>query len=271
MKKQITKPKQAKESNNNLFEQYTNSLSKEDKDEKEILSIRNKIILFNQPLVTHVINKYFSKNIRSKSTMQDLIQEGTFGLIEAINRFKPDKGFKFSTYAAWWIRQAVDQSLRETESPIVIPPHIVNIYNKYLTASQTKGISIEEALEQDYKQGLITKKMMLSTISAIGCNKTFVSINGTSLKNDSSSSNGKNQSNNDLTRSKKYSNNTAFKTNESDSQDAHIDNKNIIKSVKDALINIGPKKRNVILLRFGIVEKPIMLNSELKDSKGTNK
>ena len=64
-KQAITKPltnvSKPKESNKSLFEQYSNLLTEKDKNEKEILKLRNKIILFNQPLVTHVINKYFSK------------------------------------------------------------------------------------------------------------------------------------------------------------------------------------------------------------------
>lgn len=240
----IKKPKTTKNQNGKLFETY--ALALEAKDEKELIKIRNEIILHNQPLVTHVINKYFSKNIRSKSTMQDLIQEGCFGLAEAIKRFKPDKGFKFSTYAAWWIRQAVNEALRENESPIIIPPHIINLQNKYITIAQEKGISFEEAVEIDYKSGVLSEKMMFSAIAAINGNKNLYSIDTPSLKEEK---NGKKVKNFDSDK------------NASIQYDAEgdIDKQIMVKIMKNALKNLGTKKRNALLLRFGIIENPIKL------------
>jgi len=244
-----------------LFEDYSQAL--ESKDEAKILVSRNKIILHNQPLVTHVINKYFSKTIRSKSTMQDLIQDGCFGLIEAIKRYKPDKGFKFSTYAAWWIRQSVNESLRENESPIVIPPHIINLQNKFNQIAIKEGSSIEEVLENAFLKKEISKKMMLSTIAAISSSKTPLSIDaayGSASKGDGAvdkreistvSSNGT-ASLSSSSSKKKY----AMPTSESDFED-DMDKQIMIRSMKNALMNLSDKKRNVLLLRFGIIDEPI--------------
>ena len=250
-------PKKEKISNNKLFEDYANAI--ETKNEKSILESRNKIIIHNQPLVTHVINKYFSKNIRSKSTMQDLIQEGCFGLIEAIKRFKPDKGFKFSTYAAWWIRQAVNEALRENETPIVIPPHIINLQNKYIAMAQERGVSFEEALEQDYKKGLLSEKMMFSAIAAINGNKTLISIDGPSS---ASSAKGGNSSTAAQARANKVRD--AMDQQDATNNEQSVDNAKLILTMKDALKKLGPKKRNALLLRFGIIEEPIKLKVETK-------
>jgi len=253
--------KKNKVSNTKLFEDYI--LAKDSNNEKEIINTRNRLIMHNQPLVTHVINKYFSKNMISKSSMQDLIQEGCFGLAEAIERFKPDKGFKFSTYAAWWIRQAVGSAIKETETPIVIPPHIVNLQNKYAGIAQAAGTSFEEALEADFKKGAISEKMMRSAIAAVNTNK-LVSMDATG-----SSRSSANSEKSPSMLQKLESTNKNLNTEHSGELD--MDKLALIQNMKSALKKLGPKKRNVLLLRFGIIEEPNLLKTEAtKTTKANN-
>lgn len=96
---------------------------------EEIKKIRNgdpqakqKFIENNLKLVVSVAKKY--KNITRHLEFEDLIMEGNIGLMTAVERFEPEKGFKFSTYATWWIRQGIVRAILNTDSEIRIPVHL---------------------------------------------------------------------------------------------------------------------------------------------------
>ena len=91
-----------------------------DQDAKDLL------IVANLRLVASIAKRFINRGM----PLQDLIQEGTIGLMHAVEKFDYSKGFKFSTYATWWIRQAVSRALADQQRSIRLPVHVVELINK---------------------------------------------------------------------------------------------------------------------------------------------
>ncbi|MBU1020011.1 MAG: sigma-70 family RNA polymerase sigma factor [Firmicutes bacterium] len=81
---------------------------------------RDRLIVSNLRLVVSIAKKYAHSNIE----MMDLIQDGTMGLMKAVDKYQVERGFKFSTYATWWIRQSISRSISDTSRTIRLPVYI---------------------------------------------------------------------------------------------------------------------------------------------------
>ena len=93
---------------------------------------KKKLIESNLRLVISIAKRFFG----SRLTFSDLIQEGNIGLIKAIEKFDPDKEFKFSTYATWWIKQSITKAIADMSKHVRIPVHLIDEMNSYNKAYQ---------------------------------------------------------------------------------------------------------------------------------------
>ncbi len=93
---------------------------------------RKRMIVSNLRLVVKIARRYSNRGL----TLLDLIEEGNLGLIHAVEKFDPERGFRFSTYATWWIRQTIERALMNQTRTIRLPIHVVKELNIYLRAAR---------------------------------------------------------------------------------------------------------------------------------------
>ena len=97
-----------------------------------VQSARQRMIESNLRLVVKIARRYANRGL----SFLDLIEEGNLGLIHAVEKFDPERGFRFSTYATWWIRQTIERALMSQTRTVRLPVHIVKELNLYLRAAR---------------------------------------------------------------------------------------------------------------------------------------
>ncbi len=216
-------------------------------DEKKSLTAKKKLIQANLRLVVSIAKKYTGQGV----LFMDLVQEGSLGLIKAANRFDYSKGFKFSTYATWWIRQTIVRAIANNSKVIRIPVHMsdkIRLVKKalfelsYLLGHEPSLEELSDKLNMPEKQiELILNTMKLEPISL----DTPIAEN-LSLED--------------------YISDDNYKSPESNTQKIMLK-----KYIELVLKELNPKERKIIIKRFGLDgEKPKTLE-ELGTDMGFSK
>jgi RNA polymerase primary sigma factor len=122
------------------------SLREMDRVERDLKVVKNRLIKANLRLVINIAKKYLNRGL----SFLDLIQEGNMGLMKAAEKYDYQKGYKFSTYSTWWIRQAITRAIADYARTIRVPVHVLETMNKItkVTISLFQELGREPTLEE---------------------------------------------------------------------------------------------------------------------------
>lgn len=197
---------------------------------------KKKLVESNLRLVISIAKKHKGHNI----PLEDLIQEGNLGLLKAIDRFDYKKGFKFSTYATWWIKQAITQHVLKRKRMIRLPAHAASVQKKIVQAADEYRAmmgcepSNEELLDLIDASETVAKATMASGRNIISLNQML------SSDPDSGTLDGKLEDEDE--------NVNPFNV---------VSSKQLLDIVQDVLQTLSEKESAILRLRFGLFDENI--------------
>ena len=220
------------------------------KAQKGDIYSRNILIEKNIPLIQKIANKSIQSSALSNN---DLIQEGIFGLITAIEKFNPEIGAKFSTYASWWIKQAMFKAISEQSYAYNIPVYIQETLSRFKKTKQ----QMEQTEQKEVSKSDVAKKLNMTEEKI----DTFLNAFTKTLSIESGAS---------LTENKELTLAEIIEDEKQNVERTVIDTE-LKQDIKRALDTLKEKEKNVIVLRFGLDNNEKQTLEEIGNSYGVTK
>ena len=212
------------------------------------IQARNELVSANLRLVVMAAKKY---NQNTSLSFEDLIQEGNDGLMRAVKDFKPELGYRFTTYAMYWIKQAISRAILNHSRTIRLPVHIIELQSKYKKAVDTLRIKLNrEATDEEVAEYLDVPVKKIKELQEL---KDPVSIH-TALNDE-----------NDGTLEDIIADPKA------ENIEKNIDNELLAKTINSLLPTLEQREQEIIIARFGLNGSKVKTLDQLGEEYGVTK